>query len=209
LKTAKTILLLSFLLAVPAFGGQPNNGKITDENDQERVRFQELKDKWDQESAELKAKGKPGSGHHDKSLASEFLRKYPKGEYSDRVYLLVLEDGFCSTWSNYPDCGAVEITGYEKFLDSYPDSPLKEEVELKMARDYFSMARLWLHGDGEHSDKWSDLFRAQSLDMARKLKKSQNPQTRQAASELEQKLLEKFTRPIAPVPPELLRPDYY
>ena len=203
-------VLLVVLPGIFAANPQPvNTPQGQGAGGEEAIRFQELINKWDHESAELKAKGKPERGHHDKSPVVEFLRKYPKGEYSDRVYLLLLEDGFCSTWANYPDCGAIEITGYEKFLDSYPDSPLKEEVELKMARDYFSMAWLWLHGDGEHSDKWSDLFRAQSLGMAKNLKKSQNPQTRLQASELEQKLLKKFPRPIAPLPPQVLQPDYY
>ena len=213
MKMKRITLLAALLVVLPgifAANSRPANAPgAAGGDDEESIRFQELINKWDQESAGLKARHKPERGHHDKSLALEFLRKYPKGEYSARAYLLVLEDGFCSTWANYPDCGAIEITGYEKFLDSYPDSRLKEGVELKMAQDYFSMAWLWLHGDGEHSDKWSNLFRAQSLDMAKNLKKSQDPQIQEAASELEQKLLKKFPLPIAPVPPQVLRPDYY
>jgi hypothetical protein len=177
--------------------------------DEETARFQELTGKWDRETAALNAQHKPERGHHDPALAIQYLRSYAKGKNSDRVFLLLLEDGFCSTWAGYPDCGAIEIKGYERFLENFPDSALKEEIELKMARDYFSMAWLWLNGKGERSEKWSDLFRAQSLEITRKLARSSNPQIRQAASELEQKLGKDFPRPIAPVPSQVLSPDYY
>lgn len=211
MKPAKAMVVFLLLFAGWVWAGQDpgNSTQGAGDNQPEQIRFQELIDKWDRESAGLKARGKPERGQHDKSLLIQFLQRFPKGEYSERVYLLLLEDGFCQTWANYPDCGAIEIAGYEQFLENFPDTRLREEIELKMARDYHQMAWLWLKGDGEHSDKWSELFRGQSLSMARKLQKSQNPQIKQSALELEQKLFNNFARPVAPVPPQVLRPDYY
>jgi len=172
------------------------------------VWFQAARIRWEEESAKLNAAGRPERGHHDRSLLNEFLRRWPGSEFADRAALILLEDGFCQTWADYPDCGIIEAAGYENLLADYPGTRLREEIELKAAKAYCRMAWLWLYGQGQHSDRWSELFRGQSLGMARRLKKSSDQKIGKSARELEQKLINDFPRPIAPIPARVLDPNY-
>ena len=114
----------------------------------------------------------------------------------------------CMKWSGFPDCGVVEIKALEDLLNRAPNREEREQILLRMAQDYYFMAYLWTYGNGEHSEKWSDLFRQEGLKMALALEKSVDPAIRQEAAELARKCNDGFSRPIAPAPAGVLAPDY-
>ena len=189
-------------------GKSMNQQPSSDDKIYAAVWFQVARLMWDQETRDAEANKMPSRGHHDRSLLTEYVRRWPRGDYADRASLMLIEDSFCTTWANFPDCGLVEVKGYEELLDQYPGTLLKDEVELKQARAFYEMARLWLSGSGQHSDNMSDLARGQSLEIARELKSSQSLEIQKSAGELEQKLVQEFSRPIAPVPSRVLQKDY-
>jgi len=174
----------------------------------ELVWFQTARIKWEQETKRLIQENKPTRNNHDQSLFIQFLKLYPTSRYLDRVFLILSEESFCQDWAGYPDCGMIEAKTYEQFLLRFPKSEIRQEVEVKLARVYYQMAWLWLFGNGEHIEKWAELFRAQSLKMVLSLKNSPNWQIKNSAVELEQKIENDFPRPIAPFPSELLGKDY-
>jgi len=182
--------------------------KGNDQNLEPLVWFQVARIKWRQESVNVQSQGKPGRSHHDRTLFTEFLKRWPASELAGEAALILLEDSFCATWAGFPDCGMLEAKGYEELLKRYPGSGLRDEIELKRATVYCQMAWLWQNGAGEKIDRWSDLFRSQSLEIARQLKPSPNPAIKKAADELEQKLQKDFPRPIAPLPLRVLDPNY-
>jgi len=177
-------------------------------NEEELSWFRVAVARWESESAARSAQGKPERGHHDRSLFIEFLSRWPNSEFADQAHLLLLEDSFCVTWAGYPDCGLLEAAAYNRLLKKFPGGSMREEIELRRAAVYYEMARLWLKGEGAHSERWSDLCRAQSLEAALKLKSSSNPATSDAATRLEQKLTREFDRPMAPVPAQIPDPGY-
>jgi len=183
--------------------------EISDSELNELVWFQVARIKWEQETKRLIQENKPTRNHHDPSLFIQFLKRHPTSRYLDRVFLILAEESFCQDWAGYPDCGMIEVSIYEQFLLSFPQSQLREEVELKRARVYYQMAWLWLSGNGEHIEKWAELFRAQSLKIVLNLKNSPNWQVKNSAVEIEQKIYNDFPRPIAPISSELLERDIY
>ncbi len=114
----------------------------------------------------------------------------------------------CMKWSGYPDCGVIEIKVLEDLLNRAPNREEREQILLRMAQDYYFMAYLWTYGNGEHSEKWSDLFRGQGLKMALALEQSMDPAIREQAAELARNCNDDFPRPIAPAPAGVLDPDY-
>jgi hypothetical protein len=210
-KKAKAFLLLMFMgLGLSGHSAEPQtrpDGVVVGDQE-EQAAFEAAKTRWEGESAKLKSAGKPERGHHDSSLLTEYVKRWPAGEFADQAALMLIEDSFCATWADYPDCGLLEVKGYEELLTHYPGTALKDEIELKRAQAYYEMARLWLSGSGQHSDNMSDLARGQSLEIALELKTSKNPEIQKSAGELEQKLATDFTRPIAPIPSGVLQKDY-
>jgi len=211
IKKAKAFLLamlVSFGLSGYSAESQTRPDGGVAGNQEEQAAFESAKMKWEEESAKLKSDGKPSRGHHDRGLLTEYISRWPHGESADQAALILIEDSLCATWANYPDCGLLEVKGYEELLSHYPGTALKDEIELKRAQAYYEMARLWLSGSGQHSDNMSDLARGQSLEIAQELKTSKNSEIQKSAGELEQKLARDFPRPIAPVPSRVLQKDY-
>ncbi len=201
-------LLAIFALAAIAFAQGPSPDKNQAPKTGETVFYRAAEKEWERQTVELEKSGKNPKGRRDLGLLREFIRRWPESEFADRFFLKLMEEGTCLEWKGYPDCGIVEVRVEEEFLERYPNSPIREQVELQMARAYYQMAWLWVNGAGEHSDKWSDLFRAQSLTITLHLKKNHNPELGKAAEELEKKLTNDFPRPIAPIPSDVLSPDY-
>jgi len=200
------LIIISIFISLICAPGA--NSGVSGEKPEEAAFFYAAKAEWDQETEKLEKQGKPAKGRRDQKLLREFLTSWPESDFADQAFLTLLEEGTCLDWKGYPDCGVIEVRVYEEFLKRYPNSQLREEVELRMAEAYYQMAYLWIKGAGEHSEKWSDLFRAQGLKIALKLKKSHNPAVSKSVEELEKKLSNNFPRPIAPIPAEVLRPDY-
>jgi len=209
-QTCEKIFASPKLENLPSWPCDLKPGKpVKNENLEPLVWFQVANIKWNQESEKLKSLGKPERGHHDRSLFQEFLARWPDSSFAARAALILMEDGFCVTWAGFPDCGMIEVQGYEELLKHYPGSEMREEIELKRAKVYYQMAWLWQNGAGVKSDRWSDLFRSQSLEIVRRLKQSPNQQIKQETDELEQKLNKDFARPLAPLVVRVLTPDYY
>ena len=202
-KIVAMFFVFALLLCAGASDSGPSKAKI-----QELASYDAAKAKWDQQAAELQARGKPLPGHHDPGPYREFLKQWPESEFADQVFLSLLEEGMCADWKGFPDCGVIAIQADEEFLRRYPSSKLREPVELKMAQAYYEMARLWLYGQGEHNEKWSDLFRGQGLKMALALGRSTDPAIREQAAELARKCNADFPRPIAPAPAGVLDSNY-
>jgi len=184
-------------------------GSVLRASPESEAAFVNAKARWDQESAKFEFEKKSARGRHDKSLLVSYLRQWPRAGNSDQAFLMLIEDGFCATWAGYPDCGVIEISAYEQFLSAFPTSEMAEQVKYKMAEDYYQMAWLWTNGKGVHNERYADLFRAQCLTLCRELKDAKDPAVKAAAAGLELKTQNNFSRPIAPMPPRVLQPDYY
>ena len=201
------VFIVLIFLGLPCTAGF--NSGVSGEVREDAVAFYKAKAEWEKEEENFKKQDKPSKGRHNQKMLREFLRKFPESEFADNAFLMLMEEATCADWNGYPDCGVIEIRFYEEFLKRYPESEMKDEVMLKMAEAYYQMAYLWVYGKGAHSEKWSDLFRGESLKIAVQLKHVDNAMIRKGAEELEKKLKDDFKRPIAPIPAWVLDPRYF
>ena len=80
--------------------------------------------------------------------------------------LIALESGFCVHDAGYPDCLALEIRGYEKWLSQHPRSRLRPAILIKLAETYLELAgRLEQPAPWHHSAR-AELLRGRALEIA-------------------------------------------
>ena len=121
--------------------------------------------RWQETTQELLAKGLLRKNQHSRFFFEKLLRQYPQSAVADDAALLLLEDGFCYEWGEYPDCLAFEIRQYENFSKTYPFSDRRAYVLLEMARRYQVMAERY-----SEAAPWQNLARAELCgDMAQAL----------------------------------------
>ena len=102
--------------------------------------FQWGRRRSEEKTRQLEAQGALRKNQRPRFFFEELIRRYPQSQWADDAALLLLEDGFCYQWGDYPDCPTFEILQYEKFLKEFPFSDQKPRALLEMARRYRVLA---------------------------------------------------------------------
>ncbi len=93
------------------------------------------------------------------------------GSPADLGALMLVEDGFCLDGAGYPECKALEIEGYESWLERYPESANAPEVMKRMAERYLELADDFERPEPWRSEARAELCRGKAVVIARRLLK--------------------------------------
>ncbi len=122
-----------------AIVNEPLSGPV-DDDPLDDVLFRLGSIRWMEETQALDESASPKRGMHSGAFYNRLLAECPESPFVAAAALRILEDGFCGSWSGYPDCAKLEIERYEEFLQAYPESELKPYVLGQMSERYLALA---------------------------------------------------------------------